>query len=135
VNPARVVVVVELSTDAEGPIPKAVRSNELTPNPVTALPRVTVEGVQEIVAVPSPWVVSVTDVGPWGTAWTGVEAAEFPTALVANTENVYESVAFSPVTVAKLLEPATSVVVLVVWSTTTTVYPVIGEPPSEAGAV
>ena len=83
VNPARVVVVVELSTDAEGPTARAVSSNENTPNPVTAVPRVTVEGVQEIVAVPSPCEVSVTDVGPWGTAWTGVEAAELPTLLVA----------------------------------------------------
>ena len=66
-----------------------VRSNELTPNPITGLPRVTFEGVQEIVAVPSPLVVAVTEVGPWGTAWTGVEAAELPTALVAYTENVY----------------------------------------------
>ena len=109
-----VVVVVELPTETEGPAASTVRSKELTRNPVTASPRITVEGVQEIVAVPSPRVVPVTDVGPRGTAWTGVEAAELPTTLVAYTENVYESVAVRPVTVAKLLEPATTVVVLVV---------------------
>jgi hypothetical protein len=65
------------------------------------------------------------------TSALGADAAEIPTALVAVTLNVYAVPLARPVTVAVV---APVVVALFPPGLAVTVYPVIGDPPSLAGA-
>ncbi len=71
--------------------------------------------------------------GPGVTALDGADAGPGPAALVARTVNVYEVPFVRPVTTAVVVEPPT--VAVMPPGLEVTVYPVIGLPPSLAGAV
>jgi hypothetical protein len=65
------------------------------------------------------------------TAFDAADDAETPAALIAVTVNVYEVPLVSPVTVADV---AVAAALAVVSLDAVTVYPVIADPPFEAGA-
>jgi hypothetical protein len=88
VRPERVVEVAEGPADPEGPRVNEVTSRLLREKPVMMVPKVTVDGVHDTSAVPSPLDEAAMEVGPGGVGPVDGVGELFPTELVAYTEKV-----------------------------------------------